>query len=133
MPLERAILVDGSRLMRDLLRRVIEKLTNIDIVKEVDSLEKLPSIMGTIEVDWLFIVMLPEQAIPEEPIAGLLMMHPKLRIVSIWIDGSHVRTEWLGHHERDFIGMTLDQLTGLLQKEMWSDSSSRDDEITKGD
>jgi len=123
MPAERAVLVNGSRLMRDLLKRVIEKFTDIEVARELSNLDLLASVITATDANWLFIVLIPGDALPKELIEKLLLDHPKLRIVSFWTDGSHVKTEWLDHEERDFVGITLAELTTFLQKELWTDDS----------
>ncbi len=118
MPVEKAILVDGSRLMRDIVRHVIKKITNIVVVKECENLEDLLANLNEFEPEWLFLVMSADYLVSDALLTEILLHHPQLRIVSFWADGSHVKTEWLGRQEHDITGFTLDQLTDLLQNEL---------------
>ncbi len=123
MPVQRAILVDGSRLMREMLKRVIEKNPDFEVVREVSGLEKLPAIMREVNAEWLFVVLSPDIDMPDTITTQLLAAHPSLRIITFWTDGSHIKMQWLGRKERDIAGITLPQLTNLLQQEMWTDNS----------
>jgi hypothetical protein len=128
MPVQRAILVDGSRLICEMLKRVIEKTSDIEVVREVGSLDNLPGIIREVNANLLFFVLPPGYNLPDNLTNQLLVAEPALRIVTFWTDGSHVKMEWLGRKARDIAGITLPQLTSLLQQEIWTEDSGDNDQ-----
>jgi hypothetical protein len=128
MPVHRAILVDGSRLVREMLRRVLDNIPNFEVIAEVNDWEDLPAVMHGTNADWLFVVLSPEKNLPENITNDLFLVQPKLRIIAFWTDGSHVKAEWLGRKERDFTGLNLSQLTNLLNQEFWTEYSGDSDD-----
>jgi hypothetical protein len=126
-PSEQAIIVNGSQILRDLLRHVIEKYSDLVVASEIDDLEGLPAIVDEPNIIWLFIILSPGEQLPERQITALLLYHPKIRIVGFWTDGSHVQVEWLGLQRRIYEGLTLEQLTRLLQLEMSAIKTEVDD------
>lgn len=131
MPVQRAILVDGSRFVRELLKRVIEKNPDIEVIREVNGLDRLPAVLNETNPDWLFVVLSPENDLPGNFSDQLLAAHPTLRIIVFWTDGSHVKMEWLGRKEREIDGNALTHLTNLFQQEMWTDSNKEAGQETK--
>ena len=125
---ERVILVNGSRLLRDLIKRVIKKYTDCEIERELSELDELPYIINTTKTGWLFVVLPPDESLPENLMTELLLHHPTLRILSFWTDGSHVNMEWLGRQRRDFTGLTLEELAHLLHQEIWADTTKADNQ-----
>lgn len=121
----RAILVDGSRLLRDLIKRILETKAGFDVVHELDGLDELSSVLNTTKVGWTFFVLSHNLEISEEQKIELLVKHPSLRMVLIRVDGNHMDMEWLAHGHKDLTEMTLDDITLLLRKEFHAMEGSR--------
>jgi len=114
----RAILVDGSRLIRDIIKRVIEKSAGFEVVRELSGMQELPAAIIDTNVEWVFTIVTSNHEIPEILKNELFFKHPTLRIVGLWVDGSHVKVEWLGRQHRDLTGLTLNEITHLLREEL---------------
>ena len=126
---ERVILVNGSRLLRDLLKSVIKKFTDFEIERELSEPDELLSIIKETKAGWLFIVLPPDESLPEDLVTKLLLHNPTLRILSFWTDGSHVNMEWLGRQRRDFTELTLEELAQLLHQELWANATKEDHRV----
>ena len=118
METRRAILVDGSRLMRELVRRIIEKSAGFEVVRELSNVQELPAAITDTNVEWVFTIVTSNHEIPEILKNELFFKHPTLRIVGLWVDGSHVKVEWLGRQHKDLTGLTLNEITHLLREEL---------------
>jgi len=118
MESQRAILVNGSCLMRELVKRVIEKNTEFEVIRELADVQELPSAIMETNAEWAFVILSPNQEIPENLKVELFLKHPTLRIIGLWIDDNHVKVEWLAREQKDLTGMTLDELTGFLRQEL---------------
>jgi len=115
---QRAILVNGSRLVRDLVKHVIEKELDIEVIREIENLQELDSAIPAVNADWVFVILTSDQKIPESSKIELFLKYPTMLLIGLWEDGSHVRMEWLAHEYRDFTDLTLDGLTSLLLDEL---------------
>ena len=118
MQTQRAILVNGSHLVRDLVKKVIQKNLGFDVVGEIgDPLELTSAILDT-NANWAFVIRMPGQEIPENLKTEWFLENPTLRLVGLWVDGSHVQVERLAHEQKDLTGLTLDEIIRLLRDEL---------------
>jgi hypothetical protein len=129
MQSRRAILVDGSRLTRELVKRVIERNAGFEVVKELGDVREIPAAVTETNVEWVFVTLASNQEIPEHLKAELFLRHPTLRIVGLWVDGGHVNVEWLGRQHKDLTGLTFDELTHLLRDELQTLQEVNDDGV----
>jgi hypothetical protein len=125
MQSQRAILVVESRLMRELVRRVIEKKVGFEVIRELADVQELPSAIIDTGAEWVFVILLPNREIPES-LKIELLKHPTLRMIGLWIDGSHVRMDWLVHEQKNLTGETLEELTRLLRQELHTFQNMKD-------
>ena len=118
MESQRAILAGGSRLIRDLLRRAIKQNSGIETVRELDSYQQLPSVVTETDAGYVFVIIQPEDKIPESLKDELFSRKADLKIVGLWVDGSHINLEWLAHEHKNFTGSTLEELIRFLREEL---------------
>lgn len=113
-----AILVNGSRLMRELIRRVIEKNAGFEVVRELSDLQELPEVAQSTNTNWIFVVLLLGQKIPDDIKVELLLRLPSVKIIGLRVDDGYVHAEWMMHQERDFTGMKLEDFVNFLVHEL---------------
>jgi len=118
MQLQRAILVNGSRLMRDFIKRVIEKHAGFQVIKELDDPQELASAIEGLDLEWVFFILSTDQIIPEHQKLDMLVAHPKLRMVILRMNENHIEMEWLARGHKNLTEMSLDELTHILRKEL---------------
>ncbi len=118
MESKRVILAGGSRLLRDLLRRALQKNSGIETVRDLDSYQQLASVVTETGADYVFVIIRPGDELSENLKAELFSSKAELKIVGLWVDGSHLRLEWLAHEQKDFTGSTMDELTHFLLEEL---------------
>ena len=116
----RAILVDGSRILRDLIRRVLVTKAGFEVVDELSNLEELSSSLARAETEWVFLILSPNLEISKRQTVEILVEHPSLRIILIRIDEGRIEMEWLVRGHKDLTEMTLDEITLVIQKEIHS-------------
>ena len=116
----RAILVDGSRILRDLIRRVLETKAGFEVVDELSNLEELSSSLARAETEWVFLILSPNLEISKRQTVEILVEHPSLRIILIHMDEGRIEMEWLVRGHKDLTEMTLDEITLVIQKEIHS-------------
>lgn len=113
-----AIIVDGSRILRDLIKRILETKAGFDVVHELDDLQDVATTLNKEDAGWVFFVLSHEPDVSEAQKIELLVKHPFLRMVFIRVDGGHIDMEWLVYEHKDLTGMTLEELTQQLREEM---------------
>lgn len=116
----RAILVDGSRILRDLIRRVLETKAGFEVVDELSNLEELSSSLARAETEWAFLILSPNLEISKRHTVEILVEHPSMRIILIRMDEGRIEMEWLVRGHKDLTDMTLDEITLVIQKELHS-------------
>jgi len=115
---QRAVIVNGVRLVREMIKQVIERSSEIEVIKEIGEMQELASAIIETNATWAFVILLPDHEIPENMKFELFLKYPTLRLVGLWVDGSHVRLEWHGRGPRELTSPTLDELTRLLKEEI---------------
>lgn len=100
MSLHRIVIANETRFMRTALRRLLDKTEAIEVVAEVDNLDRMPAVLERTQPDWL-LVSLPDgdEGLPPE-ILSALEQNPDLRVLAVSRDGSRTRVEWLEQNDQ---------------------------------
>jgi DNA-binding NarL/FixJ family response regulator len=111
---QRIILVNNSRLMRDMLKRVISKAEGLEIVSDLDDLAEFPEAVKRMEADWAIVLLPPDEGIPDL-VEQVINEQPSMRFLLMGVDGSHARIKWNEPHEVPLDKKNLQELLALLQ------------------
>jgi DNA-binding NarL/FixJ family response regulator len=114
MQSRRIILVNGSRFLHEMLKRVIEKTPDLQVVDEVADLTRLSPAIAHTDAQWVIMSLPLDGEIPEV-VRSLLIAHPSVRILAMATDGSQVRIKWLESHEEALDDLSLDELIAVLR------------------
>jgi hypothetical protein len=112
--LQRIILVNGSRLLRELLHVVIHKADHLQVIREVSDSEKLPSAIEQLEAEWLVMSLPFDKGIPEW-VDYYIANHPFTRFLAVSTDSSKVKMKWVETCEEDLEDLSLDDLIHILE------------------
>lgn len=116
MTKQRIILANSSRLLREMLNRILRKTDSLKVVREVSDQKELPDAIQQDDAEWL-IMSLPEDEKMPEWVDVYMMEHPSLHILTVSPDGGRVRLRWLESHEEDLVDPSLDDLILVLERE----------------
>ncbi|NJC94840.1 MAG: hypothetical protein C3F07_15910 [Anaerolineales bacterium] len=112
---QRIILANGSRLLREMLNRILRKTASLNVVLEIPDPQNLPAAIQDNDAEWV-ITSLPLN----DPIPGwidiYMLEHPSVRIMTVSPDGSQVKLKWLESREDELIDPTLDDLIRILER-----------------
>ena len=111
----RIILANGSRLPRELLKRVIEKTEGLQVVLEVDQLDQVDGVVDSRNPDWVIVPLPSVQDIPES-LERLLQNHPHLRVAVVAVDGDQVRMKWVEQHDESLHDLTWNALIEIIKR-----------------
>lgn len=110
---QRIILANGSRLVREMLNRILLKTENLEVVQEIANHEKLPTEIEKSDAEWV-IMSLPVESRMPEWVDTFIVGHPQMRFMAVANDGSWVRTKWLETHEEELDNLSLKDLIHIL-------------------
>ncbi len=111
---QRIILANGSRLLREMLKRVLIKSENLDVVREVIDQKELPSAIEHSNPAWVIVSLAFDSGIPTW-VDSFLAIHPSVRFLAVASDGSKVKIKWLEVHEQELNGLSLGELIHILE------------------
>jgi len=114
MPDLRIILANDSRLLRDMLNRILLKAEHLDVVQQVADYENLPAAIQEQDAEWIILSVPADEKIPDWTDAYLLK-HPFVKIMTVSPDGSRVKMKWLDKREQDLPNPTLQEFINILE------------------
>jgi DNA-binding NarL/FixJ family response regulator len=114
MPEQRIILANGSRLLRDMLKRIIVKSENLNVVREVTDQKELPAAIEHSNPQWVIVSLAFDNGIPAW-VDNFIAIHPSVRFMAVASDGSKVKMKWLEIHEQELNGLSLSDLIQILE------------------
>jgi len=117
---QRIILANDSRLLREMLNRILLKAEHLDVVQLVAGHEDLPAAIQQQDVEWIILSMPVDNKIPGWTDA-YLQEHPFVKIMTVSPDGSRVKMKWLDKREQDFPNPTLQELINILEENQDTD------------
>lgn len=115
MPDHRIILVDGSRLLIEMLNRVLNKTKHLDVIRVTDRSD-LSALIGQQETAWA-IVSLPVDVTDPDWIDAFMLQHPHVRFLTMSADGSMIKMKWLESQEADLTNISLPELIQILKSD----------------
>jgi len=113
---KQVILLNDSRLMREMLSRVLNKSKGLQVIRQVENEQELEQAIQDTAAEWVLMTLPADGNVPNW-IIELNHLHPNLRFLAISIDGSHIKMSWLESKQRDLDGVSLGELLQLLESE----------------
>lgn len=114
MPEQRIVLANGSRLLRDMLKRIIFKSEHLEIVREVTDQTELPSVIEHTNPEWVILSLSFDNGVPAW-VDTFMAAHPSVRFMALAADGSKIKMKWLEVHEQELNGLSLNDLLQILE------------------
>lgn len=115
MDSRRIILINGSRFLRDMVKRSLMKSPGMEVVAEVANLAELSTAIKNTDAQWVIYFLQPGGDVPEILEKLIVQDFPNVHILGISMDGSRVKLEWIGLREKYLEDSSLEQLTTLLR------------------
>jgi len=111
---QRIILVNSSRLLREMLHVIFCKAEHLQIVREVSDEEDLPSAIEELEAEWLVISLPLDKGLPDW-VDHYISKRPFIRLLAVSTDSTTVKMKWLEPHEENVEDLSLDDLIHILE------------------
>ncbi len=116
MSLKRIILASDYRLVREMLKRAIDRVDGLMVVDEVDQLSEIGESLEKTPADWVVVSLPPDQGLPDY-LEKLSIDYPELRFMAVASDGSQVILRWLEPHQAALNNSSLIELLSVLSSE----------------
>ncbi len=113
---QRIVLANSSRLLRDMLKRIIDQRSDLRLLGEITDQRELPHIIENFEPGWVILSLPYDNEIPTW-VNDYLAEHPSVRFMAIASDGSKIKVKWLEIHEQELNGLSLYDLLRILQNQ----------------
>ena len=114
---KRVILADGSRLLREMLHRVINKADHLEVVQEVPNLQDLPAAIERFDPEWV-IISLPIAHPVRKEINAYVEAYPAVRFLFLSPHSHSLKLKWQAAVEEDLTNLTLKDFLGILAKDL---------------
>jgi len=116
MPPKRIILASDYRLVREMLKRAIDRVESLQVVGEVSHLSEIDDSLKDTSADWVVISLPPDRGLPDylDKLSG---EHPDLRFMAVASDGSEVVMRWLEPHQAALRNSSLIELLSVLSSD----------------
>lgn len=114
MTQHRIVLANTSRLLRDMLKRIIHKSNDLAVVQEVTDQRDLPTLIENIDPEWVIVSLSYDNGVPAW-VNGYMAEHPSVRFMAVSTDGSKIKMRWLEIHEQELHGLSLNELIHILE------------------
>jgi hypothetical protein len=110
---QRIILANSSRLLREMLNRILHKTENLEVVQEITNHKKLSTEIEKSDAEWVIMSLPGDHGIPGW-VDHYIVDHPRVRFMAVANDGSWVKTKWLESHEEELDNLSLRDLIHIL-------------------
>ena len=110
---QRIILANSSRLLREMLNRILHKTENLEVIQEITDHKNLPTEIEKSDAEWVIMSLPGDHGIPEW-VDHYIVDHPHVRFMAVANDGSWVKTKWLESHEEELDNLSLRDLIHIL-------------------
>jgi chemotaxis response regulator CheB len=112
---QKIVFVDGSRLLRGIFKRAIQRDTGLQVISEIDDMNDFPNAIKQVEPDWIFLALPSGQPVPLA-IDQTLRERPDLNMLVMDADGGHLRMRWIETHETSLDEKNLTELLMVLRQ-----------------
>jgi DNA-binding NarL/FixJ family response regulator len=110
---KRVILADGSRLVREMLHRVIEKADHLEVIGEVTDHKDLPRVIEKFDPEWV-IVSTPFS----QPSHSWIQEYPSVRFMFLSPHENSVKMKWHMAYEENYSDLSLKDFIYILEKDL---------------
>lgn len=109
----RVVLANDSRLLRSMLRHVIEKAPGLEVVDEVSDLAMLLSVVERTHPHWAIVSLTRDGRMPDVA-DRLLKRCSSVSVLGMTIDGTVAKVKRVACSERALGHVSLDELLSVL-------------------
>jgi len=107
------VLANKSRLMRELIKRILAKTSALQIVGEAHDISELDALLHESRVHWVIVTLRPQDRISKE-LQRKLGSHPEISVLGISDGGDRAKVFHPDRQEKLFDNCSLDEVVTVL-------------------
>lgn len=111
---QRIVLATASRLLRDMLKRILNRSDKLTIIQEVSDPKELPAVLEKNHPEWVIMSLAYDDRVPAW-VDTFMANHPSVRFMGFAMDGSKIKVKWLEVHEQELNSLSLNDLMQILE------------------
>ena len=115
--IKRVILADGSRLLREMLHRAIDKANHLEVVQEIPDWGELPSALERLHPEWV-IVAESYRNPAHNRIDSCMESHPSVRFIFLSPHQNTIKMRWQTSSEAEYSDLSLKEFIHILEKNL---------------
>jgi DNA-binding NarL/FixJ family response regulator len=116
MSKKRIVLANDSRLLREMLQRVMNKVDDLEVVQELPGHEELPSAIEQLDPECV-ILSVPDNRKEQNWINTCMAGHPSTRFVFLSRESSTIKLKWPTGHEEDLTNLSVRGFIDILERD----------------
>ena len=117
MSRKRVILANGSRLLREMLHRAINKVDQLEVVQEIPDWEGLPPALERFDPEWV-IVAQPYAQHPHQSIDSCMEEFPSVGFIFLSPSQNYIRMKWQTSREEEYSDLSLKEFIHILERDL---------------
>jgi chemotaxis response regulator CheB len=117
MARKRVILANSSRLLREMLQRVINKADNLEVVQEIPNHVELSSAIEQLNPEWV-IISLPRNNSVNGWVDTCMAEYPSVRFILLSADNRSIKMKWQPSYEEDLTHLSLRDFIQILERDL---------------
>ncbi len=114
---KRVILANGSRLLREMLHRAIDKADQLEVVQEIPDWEELPPALETFHPAWVIVTQSYSKH-SHYRVDSCMEEFPSVRFIFLSPNQDNVKMKWQTSGEEEYSNLSLEDLIHILEKDL---------------
>lgn len=107
------ILANDSRLLREMLKRVLRRSPRLEVVAEIEDLHQLEPVLSETRARWIIVSLTPEGEFPGA-VKTVLQDHSTAHVLAIATDASTVKLLHMEPNERQVDVYSVEEILSLF-------------------
>lgn len=112
--IKQVLLFSESRLMREMLTRVINRRRGLEVSRQVSEREDLVRALKESSFDWVIMTLADGEEAPDW-MEDVNEAYPGIRFMAISIDSAHIKTRWFETIEQDLEDLSVNEILDILE------------------
>ena len=113
MATKRVILADGSRLVREMLHRVIDKVDHLEVVREVTDYKDIPGMIKQFDPEWVIV-----STSFNDHSYHWIKEYPSVRFIFLSPNENYVKMKWQTAYEENYSDLSLKDFIHILEEDL---------------
>jgi len=114
---KRIILADGSRLVREMLHRALDKADRLEVVQEIHEYRELPSAIRRFDPAWVILSFSYNEK-AHSWLDACMEDHPWVRFIFLSPSQNRIKMVWKTSYEEESANLSLNEFIDILEGDL---------------